>query len=72
MAGLLAVEQAPPPPLSRRDAELAKRANEAARKQADRDREQQKAIDAAAAELKSAEALSNPRGLEGADPVGTG
>jgi hypothetical protein len=50
---VLAREQA------KRDAELAKRAKEAARKQADRDREQQKVIDEAAAKLKSAEALYN-------------
>jgi hypothetical protein len=50
---VLAREQA------KRDAELAKRAKEAARKQADRDREQQKVIDEAAAKLKSAEAVYN-------------
>ncbi len=50
---MLAREQA------KRDAELAKRAKEAARKQAFRDREQQKVIDDAAAKLKSAEAAYN-------------
>jgi pilus assembly protein CpaC len=50
---VLAREQA------RRDAELAKRAKETARKQAERDRVQQKVIDDAAAKLKSAEALYN-------------
>jgi len=50
---VLAREQA------KRDAELAKRAKEAARKQAFRDREQQKVIDDAAAKLKSAEAAYN-------------